>query len=196
MTELTREAMAQRDALSRMAELEEENRQLTSRAIHAEQRLGRVAQSYAAVTELHGAETGEEVMTVLKEIVANLIGCEEMGLYDVWVPGPILSYADGIALDAQQFRRLPSDHPLVAEALISGDLQLPDPAHGTPGINGLPVTAVLPLRQDGEVAGLIVLFRLVRQKPVLDGDDLELLRVVARHAARALTAARRQEGDL
>jgi len=175
-----------------VAVLEAENLQLTERALGAEQRLARAAQLYASVSQLHQAADTDEVVIVIKEIVANLVGCEEMGVYDVWPQGPVCTYVDGIGLDADLFGSLPPTHAQVREGIATGALVLPADPMAEP-IHGRPVTAVVPLTDQGAVCGLVVLFQLLRQKPRLDEADRDLLEALAAHAGRALVHARLRE---
>jgi len=57
------------------------NRRCVEQLAAAEQRIGHLAKLQAAVRELHEATLPADVLTAIKEIVANLIGCEEMGIY-------------------------------------------------------------------------------------------------------------------
>jgi GAF domain-containing protein len=176
----------------RVAVLEAENIQLTERALGAEQRLARAAQLYATVSQLHQTSDTDEVVIVVKEIVANLLGCEEMGVYDVWPQGPLCTYVDGIGLDADRFGTLPPTHALIREAIATGAIVVPaDPT--TDPIHGRPVSAIVPLHDQGAVCGIVVLFQLLRQKPKLEAADKDLLEAVAAHAGRALIHARLRE---
>jgi GAF domain-containing protein len=176
----------------RVAVLEAENIQLTERALGAEQRLARAAQLYATVSQLHQTSDTDEVVIVVKEIVANLLGCEEMGVYDVWPQGPLCTYVDGIGLDADRFGTLPPTHALIREAIATGAIVVPsDPM--TDPIHGRPVSAIVPLHDQGAVCGIVVLFQLLRQKPKLEAADKDLLEAVAAHAGRALIHARLRE---
>jgi len=65
----------------------------------AEQRIGHLAKLQAAVRELHEAAMPADVLTTIKEIVANLVGCEEMGIY-ARRPDGGLALLDGIGVDA------------------------------------------------------------------------------------------------
>ncbi len=132
------------------------------------------------------------MVIVIKEIVANLLGCEEMGVYDVWPQGPICTYVDGIGLDADRFGSLPPTHPWIREGIATGALVLPADPMAEP-VHGRPVTAVVPLVDQGTVCGLVVLFQMLRQKPTLDDADRDLLEAVAAHAGRALVHARLRE---
>ncbi|HET7040704.1 MAG TPA: GAF domain-containing protein [Gemmatimonadales bacterium] len=176
----------------RIAELEAELIHLTERALGAEQRLARAAQLYASVSQLHQTADTDEVVTVIKEIVANLVGCEEMGVYDVVPLGPICTYVDGIGLDADRFGTLPPTDALIRSALTSGEvIVMGDPR--LHAIHGRPVSAVVPLLDERTVCGVVVLFQLLRQKPILDSADRDLLEAMAVHAGRALIHARLRE---
>ena len=80
-------------------ELAEEKRRLAERQASAEQRLGHLAQINAALLQLHEAETTTDVLTVIKEIIANLVGSEAMGIYAKG-PDASLVLLDGIGDDA------------------------------------------------------------------------------------------------
>lgn len=176
----------------RLAELEFENIDLTVRALSAESRLAHAAQLYAAVAQLHEAEDTEAVILVIKEIVTNLLGCEEVGIYDVYAPGPICTYVDGVGLDPNKHGTFPASHPLGREAFATRAVVVaenPDDAF----FAGLPVTAVVPLLDGTEICGLIILFRLLRQKKGLLPSDLPLLEALGAHGGRALLHARWRE---
>jgi hypothetical protein len=85
----------------RLADALAENRRVAERQAAAEQRLGQVAQLQAAVRQLHEAALPADVLTTIKEIVANLIGSEEMGIY-ARRPGGGLTLLDGIGVDTDQ----------------------------------------------------------------------------------------------
>jgi hypothetical protein len=176
----------------RVEALESENLQLTERVLGAEQRLVRAAQLYASVAELHKTSDTDEVVTVIKEIVANLLGCEEMGVYDVWPLGPVCTYVDGIGLDANTFGTLPPTHPVVRAAIQSKRVLVPADPMIEP-LNGLPITALIPLTDGDAICGLVILFRMLRQKPVMEPSDLDLLDALGAHAGRALIHARLRE---
>jgi len=176
----------------RLASLEAEVIHLNERALGAEQRLARAAQLYASVSQLHQTEDTDEVIVVMKEIVANLLGCEEMGIYDVVPLGPVCTYVDGIGLDADKFGTLPPAHAVLRAALTSRDVVIIAEPMAEP-VHGRPLNAVVPLLDGETVCGLVVLFSLLRQKPVLDEGDRDLLEAMAVHAGRALVHARLRE---
>lgn len=176
----------------RLAQLEAENIQLTERALGAEQRLARAAQLYASVSQLHEASDTDEVVTVIKEVVANLVGCEEMGVYDVWPLGPVCTFVDGIGLDADKFGTLPPTSPIIRSVIASRRTVIPE-IPTQEAILGRPVSAIVPLTDGESVCGLVILFQLLRQKPTLESADRDLLEALGAHAGRALAHARLRE---
>lgn len=176
----------------RVAALEAETIHLTERALGAEQRLARAAQLFATVSQLHQTEDTDEVVLVIKEVVANLLGCEEMGVYDVVPLGPVCTYVDGIGLDADRFGTLPPAHPTIRAALASREVVILGDPMAEP-VHGRPLSAIVPLVDGDAVCGLVVLFSLLRQKPVLESADRDLLEAMAAHAGRALVHARLRE---
>ncbi len=94
------------------------NRRCVEQLAAAEQRIGHLAKLQAAVRELHEATLPADVLTAIKEIVANLIGCEEMGIY-ARRPDGGLTLLDGIGVAA--------DHEgTEASAIVSIPLHLND----------------------------------------------------------------------
>lgn len=85
----------------RLADVLAENRRQAERQAAAEQRVGQLAQLQAAVRQLHEAVLPADVLTTIKEIVANLIGSEEMGIY-ARRPGGGLTLLDGIGVDTDR----------------------------------------------------------------------------------------------
>lgn len=91
------ERQAEREQVLRaeLAQAASENRRLAERQAAAEQRVGHLAQLQAATLQLHEARLPADVLTTIKEIVANLIGSEEMGIY-ARRPDGSLALLDGI----------------------------------------------------------------------------------------------------
>ncbi|MGE5617448.1 MAG: hypothetical protein ACM3UX_00775 [Candidatus Woesearchaeota archaeon] len=175
-----------------MAALEAENLRANERALAAEQHVARLAQLVASVTQLHQTDAVDEVRVIVKEVVANLLGCEEMGIFEVTTPGPIYTYADGIGIDADRFTTLPAGAPILREASERGGVVLPDdPAAAA--FHGRPVSAVIPLVDAGSVRSVVVLFQLLRQKQGWEPGDRDLMETLALHGGRALANARLRE---
>jgi hypothetical protein len=179
-------SVAEAELRQRISELIAENRRLAAEKAAAEQRLGRAAQVSAAVQQLHEADDVEDVRTVIKEIVANLVGSEEMGIFRV-EPQQGLTLVDGINADPVAHTATACASDLVWDALASCRPQVA--ARGD-----APVTACVPLQRRGGMGGAIVIFSLLPQKAGLEPVDHDLFEVLAVHGALALHRAALQSG--
>jgi hypothetical protein len=83
----------------RLVEQAAESRQCAEQLAAAEQRIGHLAKLQAAMRELHEASMPADVLTTIKEIIANLVGCEEMGIYARRPDGGLI-LLDGIGVGA------------------------------------------------------------------------------------------------
>jgi GAF domain-containing protein len=116
----------------------------------------------------------------------------------VWVGATFLAGLVGVlnapivGLDANKFGTLPPTHPVVRAAILSKRVLVPADPMIEP-LNGLPITALIPLTDGDEICGLVILFRMLRQKPVMEPSDLDLLDALGAHAGRALIHARLRE---
>ena len=154
-SEHDRQAERELHLRSELTGLLAENRRMAERQAAAEQRVGQLAQLQAAALQLHEALLPADVLRVIKEIVANLIGSEEMGIY-ARRPGGALTLLDGIGVDASR-----------------------------PAEDGSAVVTI-PLHMNGQVVGLIAIFRLLPQKTGIEPIDRELFALLSTHAALAL----------
>lgn len=103
--ELWRAEQDRRDELelglrSTIAHLRADNERLATRQAAAEQRVGQLAQFHAALQQLHEAGDRDAVLTVIKEIVANLVGSECMAIYATRADGA-LELLDGIGIGTE-----------------------------------------------------------------------------------------------
>ena len=178
--------VAEKHLEQRVAELVAENRRLAAEKAAVEQRLGRAAQVSAAVQQLHEADDVEDVQVVIKEIVANLMGCEEMGIFRI-EPQQGLTLVDGINADPVAHTATASASELVWDALASCRPQVAKTA-------GSPVIACVPLQRRGGIGGAVVLFSLLPQKPGIEPIDRDLCDVLATHGALALYRAALRSG--
>ncbi len=176
-------------------ELEEEKKLFFERYAEIESQNNGLAGMYVATYRLHGSRGEEEVVQVIGEIVANLIGSEEMVLYSLenGVEKPLLLYSVGVeeaALDA--------DGPLVdlvrkvAQSGSShfctetGSAIAPEVEVQAVPASSSVVTACVPLRIYDGTWGVLVIFGLLPQKPCLESFDFELLDLLGSQAGVAL----------
>ena len=158
---------ARRDAL--YAEIEQQNANL--------------ANLYVASYQLAGTVDRATVLQSIQEIVANLIGSEEVGIYER--RGDALVLAASFGIDAIRLARIPLGEGRIGTTAASGEIYV-SPTGRADDEN---ITACIPLRVDGEVIGLVVIFGLLAHKPLLADGDRELFDLLGVHAATSLYCA-------
>lgn len=147
---------------------------------------------YVASYRLHGTLARKEVLGIIQEIIINLIGCEELAIFEVTPDGTALALAASFGVDAARFARIPLGAGEIGRAAQGSEVYVADhkvqtPAHGFPEESDL--TTCIPLKLDGRPTGAIALFRLLPQKARLEALDRELFELLATHAATALYSA-------
>ncbi len=168
-------------------QVESQRRRFTEDFARVERQNNALAHLYVATHRLHTTLDHEEVLGVVQEIVANLLGSEEMVILEFTDPRqPRLTAACGLeAARLEALRReVAEGRGLVADVARSGK------RHVGPGSGDSEPTACVPLTAAGEVRGVLAIFRLLAHKPGFQQGDLELLELLASHAGMALYRAR------
>lgn len=185
---LTRELeqyQREKSALSvQLDEMERDSSRYAQEFAQIEKRTADLANLYVSSYQLHGTLDREAVLTAIREIVINLIGCEQLAVLELSGDATALELVTSFGIDENMYRRLPlSSHP-IASLAASGDTYIagrsPAPA-GAP-----PLVACVPLKLDGRVTGALILFSLLSHKDELQELDYELLDLLGTHAATAL----------
>jgi hypothetical protein len=178
----------------RVAELEDEVRELERRLAASEQQNERLMRLYVATYQLHATLNPPEVLEAISEIVVDLIGADRFVLLlsDPSLPSTpggktavVLCHGLGEEVADRSFIRFAGRHYAGGDALV--DATLADGRLRT-GTDGGPV-AVVPLNVAGRTVGALVLLRLLGHRHELGPEDRETLDLLAAHAAAALFAA-------
>lgn len=149
-----------------------------------EQQNANLANLYVASYQLALTVDRATVLQSIQEIVANLIGSEEVGIYER--DGDELLLAASFGIDAIRFARIPIGKGRIGEAAASGEIYVSP----TGTADEEHITACIPLRVEGEVTGLIAIFGLLAHKPAVADTDRELFDLLAVHAATSLYCAK------
>jgi len=176
---------------NRLQGIEEDSKRSMERFAEVEQQNANLASLYVASHRLHGTLDREEVMAAIREIVANLIGSEEMGVFELRPDGSGLDLIGHNGLDPQGFKDVPANHGILGKVVATGCTHVTD----RDGIEGAGahdahLTAGVPLRVDGDVQGVIGIYRMLPQKPQIAEADHELLELLATQAGMALYCTR------
>ena len=186
--------LTQRDSIEamlkeRVASFEEESRRSTARYMEIEQQNANLANLYVASYQLNGTLDRQQVVQSIQEIVINLIGCEEFGVWEIDEASHALRLVGSFGIDASSWSGLPLGRGLIGTVASTGQRYIADGLEG-----GDTMTACIPLKLDERVVGVIGIFHLLPQKPGLEPVDFELFDLLASHAATALYCTRAAEG--
>jgi uncharacterized coiled-coil protein SlyX len=175
-----------------LRQVDQENRRYSEEFSQLQLQANNLANLYVASYRLHATLDRQQLIEATKEIVANLIGSEEMALFELDRSRQQLLLIDANGIDAEPYRRLPLEHGVIGAAVRCGSpIVVDEAAERAAGEERL--TAVIPLRQVDQVNGAIAIFRLLPQKARIGDLDRELFDLLASHAGMALHCARLHE---
>lgn len=169
---------------ARLEEIEAENQRVCDEYVSIQEKSTELAQLYVALERIHGGTSRAETLAALQEIVINVIGSEELALFER--RGERLALVQSFGLDPEPWRELPLERGAIGAAaagrpFVAGRDGAPRPAPGEEEL-----TAAIPLRFGREVVGVVAVFRLLGHKPVLGETDQLLFELISAHAGVAL----------
>jgi len=172
----------------RLVELETSGRRFSEQYVEVERQNTNLVSLYVASYRLHSTLDRGEVLEAIREIIANLVGAEEIAIFQA--EGATLRLAASFGIDPAPYRVVAVGAGPIGRAASTGELYMADAdtrlRDASP--DGAAVTACIPLVLAGEVTGAIAIFRLLPQKPSFEAVDRELFEMLATHAAMALYA--------
>ncbi len=145
----------------------------------------------AALQRMKESRPGE-ALDVIGEIVSQLLGCEEYGVFAVEASGESLLPITAMGLDPERLELL-----VVPQGIIGQVAR-----HGVPYVRGRTsavgaaaheagMTACIAFTSGRRVRGVLVLFGMLPQKRGLSDEDLELLDLLSAYGPLALVEPRR-----
>ena len=176
----------------RLASVEVEGGRLAERYIEVEEKNANLANLYVASYRLHGTLDRTEVLEAIQEIVANLVGSEQLAIYSSGPDGDALERVVSYGLSPEPPRTIALGQGLIGAAARDGRTcvyDVPRDSERLPHERDL--TACVVLRLDGAVTGVLAIFRLLPQKTAFGPLDRELFELLATHAATALFCTER-----
>jgi hypothetical protein len=185
---LSREAVAhandERERLRvRLSEIEAEYQRMCDEYVALQEQSTQVAQLFAALERIHGGSSRTDTIAALQEIVINVIGSEELAIFER--RGDALTLVHSFGVDPGALRGVRLGRGAIGQAAATGRTYL-SRRDGPPAPGDEDVTAVVPLRVGDEIAGAIAIFRLLGQKPGLVQGDEDLFDLLSSHAGIAL----------
>lgn len=189
----------------RFAEVQQENQDFAQKYVEVTQQNEGLANLYVASFQLHSTLDPEEVMGIIMEILTNLVGAEEFVIFvgDTRT-GELSPVAWEGSFAMREGEPPPWDVALLDRVARTGQPYFapaaPPPAgsrdgdgapeSGAAGMRPRTPLACVPLAIQKDVVGVIAVFKLLVQKPALASLDMEILNLLAGHAATAILSSR------
>ena len=181
---------AERDRLEQeLTELRAVQDRFVEGYLAVEEQNSTLATLYVACQRLHSSLDRAEVLLAVREIMMNLVGCEEYALFST-VQGGLLRCVDSFGMHPDECEKVCLSTEVLWRVLQIGKPYLSSPAEATRCTSvEARISACIPLKLDGTVTGAIALFRLLPQKMGLQKLDEELFQLLENHLASALHCA-------
>ena len=179
-----------------LLDIEAENRRFSERYFEVEQHSANLANLYVASYRLHGTLDRDEVLSVIQEIIINLIGSEELGIFELQPETRELALVSQFGLPASWLERIPLGAGIIGRTALTGEIYTSGSQNGHKRLpEEAELSACIPLKIDSSVTGAIAVFRLLQQKSGFDSVDHELFDLLATHAATALYCTSQKPGS-
>jgi hypothetical protein len=138
----------------------------------------------AARTRLRESRNRADVIEGMREVVTNLLGCEEIGLYTVEQGKSSLLWSFGI--DSQKHATLDAFNGPALNRLLRGEFQIVQITRQGPDQGSPFVQVLVPICRSERTVAVLVMFKLLPQKTGFEEADLKLLRVLSEETGKAL----------
>jgi hypothetical protein len=144
---------------------------------------GRDPRLEAAQRRLRESVGQADTLEAIREIVTNLLGCEEIGLFTVNNGSSALLWSFGI--DTEKHATLKSFQEAGLQRVLQGELCVTEVADEK-FADRPPLRAFIPMLRDGRTVAVLVMLKLLPQKLGLDDADIHLVNLLSSEAGRAL----------
>ena len=170
----------------RLEAAQDDQEELTSQLVEAENLAGKLMSLYVATYQLHVSLDPVEVQNAIAEIAKDLLGASSYVLLikDEVEGGCEIALATGIVGDS----RFTGDHYTGGDRMV--DATLEDGVLRMESDQGTEALAAVPLRVEDAIVGALVILKVVDHKVTPLSEDRDILDLLAAHAASALFAAR------
>jgi hypothetical protein len=139
----------------------------------------------AARRRLREVSSRDDVFEALREVVTNLLGCEEMGLFSAQTDESDLLWSFGV--EARDHKKLTDSDNAGLNEVRRGEIYVEMTADGRIG-GGSPHRVFIPIYAEGRVAGVLVLLKLLPQKVDFDETDMKVAMVLSHEVGRKVFA--------
>jgi hypothetical protein len=197
-TEIDSRLHNQIELARKVDEIENENERFGQQYVEIERQNADLANLYVATHRLHSTLDRDEVVAVIQEIVINLIGSEELAVFEIGCDSSDVKAIGAMGIEPDRLDRLARgiamSDGVIGKCVQAGEQYVKgDPRESELSDDEAGLTASVPLVLEGRVTGAITVFNLLGQKPGLEPVDLQLFDLLASHAATALHCTRMRD---
>lgn len=139
----------------------------------------------AARKRLSESRSQEDALDGLREIVANFLGSEEIGLFKVERRNATFQVYWSFGIDVENFDLLRALSEAGLQRVMRGECHIVLPAHDRSGAV-IRVQAFIPIRSANQTVAILAILRLLPQKVAFDRSDMELFKLLSDEAAKPL----------
>src|SRR4051812_4712539 len=122
--ELDRHQKERTHLQQQLADIHEESLKLFERYTEVEQQSGNLSNLYVASYRLHATLDRQEVIAVIEEIIINLVGCEELAIFEASPDGETLSLTSSFGIDPTDYRVISMGEGVIGEAALKGEMRI------------------------------------------------------------------------
>jgi GAF domain-containing protein len=173
-----------------LAENERLRTLVESLTAESEAQVANLASLYVAVTSVHDALDRPSVLSSVQEIVTNLIGSEELAIFEIDGAHGRLTLLASTGIEPGPYQEIYVGDGAIGRAAATGERLIRQEGGSLTEDGDAALTACIPLKVAGRVLGVLAVFRLLPHKGRLDAIDIDLFDVLAAHAASALLFTR------
>jgi len=166
--------------------LSDERQELERKYVEVEKQNSDLTNLFVASQSLHLSLDRRQVLAAIQEIIINLLGSEELAVFEVSQDGKALELVDSFGLEPGKFSRIPLGDGSIGKVAKEGQPVVDDAAKKTS--EGL--TACVPLMLGNQAVGAVAVFGLLPQKQGLQPLDRDLLELLRAQAGLALYCTR------
>ncbi len=168
----------------------ERSRLFSQQLVEIERQNSNLANLYVTTYQLHGSVERAVVLASIQEILANLVGTEQVVIFELDEDQKRLLPVSVNGVDAGRVQNVVIGRGPIGRAAETGVLFVADSDGSGGRTDGDPdLTACIPLKLGGRTIGAIAIFALLPQKEGLADLDHELFDLLATQAATALYCA-------
>lgn len=165
---------------------QQERKRLAKRHFELENRYTALARLHVAAERLLAPQSREDVYTAILEVVANLVGSEEVGVFRFDHQECNLHLVASCGIDPDRFATVALGSTPIGRAAVTGNAYIARDDKSR--VHEDTLIACFPLRHD-VLLGAVAIFGVLNQRDGFDAEAIELLEAIAKWASLALYCA-------